>query len=100
MSNLAKRGRILPSVEITVPTKGIVIERKVAVGQVVKPSDQLFTIADLSSVWVVGDVPEQSARRVKVNQHVENIYSSIRGCTFNRTDCNLLQIPLILRLAQ
>ena len=71
LSNLAKRGRILPSVEITVPTKGIVIERRVAVGQVVKPSDQLFTIADLSSVWVVGDVPEQSARRVKVNQHVE-----------------------------
>ncbi len=71
LSNLAKLGRILPSVEITVPTKGIVIERKVAVGQVVKPSDQLFAIADLSSVWVVGDVPEQSARRVKVNQHVE-----------------------------
>ena len=71
LSNLAKLGRILPSVEITVPTKGIVIERKVALGQVVKPSDQLFAIADLSSVWVVGDVPEQSARRVKVNQHVE-----------------------------
>ena len=71
LSNLAKLGRILPSVEITVPTKVIVIERKVAVGQVVKPSDQLFAIADLSSVWVVGDVPEQSARRVKVNQHVE-----------------------------
>lgn len=71
LNNLAKLGRILPSVEITVPTKGVVIERKVAVGQVVKPSDQLFSIADLSSVWVVGDVPEQSARRVKVNQHVE-----------------------------
>lgn len=71
LSNLANFGRILPSVKITVPTKGVVIERKVAVGQVVKPSDRLFTIADLSSVWVVGDVPEQSARRVKVNQHVE-----------------------------
>lgn len=71
LRDLAKRGRILPSVAITAPKKGVVIERKVAVGQVVRPSDQLFTIADLSSVWVVGDVPEQSARRVKVNQHVE-----------------------------
>ncbi len=71
LRDLAKRGRILPSVAITAPKKGVVIERKVAVGQVVRPSDQLFTIADLSSVWVVGDVPEQSARRVKVDQHVE-----------------------------
>ena len=71
LRDLAKRGRILPSVAITAPKKGVVIERKVAVGQVVRPSDRLFTIADLSSVWVVGDVPEQSARRVKVDQHVE-----------------------------
>lgn len=71
LRDLAKRGRILPSVAITAPKKGVVIGRKVAVGQVVRPSDQLFTIADLSSVWVVGDVPEQSARRVKVDQHVE-----------------------------
>ena len=37
----------------------------------VQPSDQLFQLADLSSVWVVGDVPEQIARDVKVGQHVE-----------------------------
>ena len=32
---------------------------------------QLFRVADLSSVWVVGDVPEQIARNVQVGQHVE-----------------------------
>jgi len=71
LNNLAKHGHILPSVSITAPRKGVVIERKVTVGQVVQPSDRLFTIADLSSVWVVGNVPEQSVRRVKTNQHVE-----------------------------
>jgi cobalt-zinc-cadmium efflux system membrane fusion protein len=71
LNDLAKHGHILPSVSITASKKGVVIERKVAVGQVVKPSDRLFTIADLSSVWVVGDVPEQSAQKVRVNQHVE-----------------------------
>jgi cobalt-zinc-cadmium efflux system membrane fusion protein len=79
LRNLAKLGHILPSVEITVPTKGVVIERNVAVGQVVKPSDQLFTIADLSSVWVVGDVPEQSASRVADDQHVEIYIPALRG---------------------
>jgi cobalt-zinc-cadmium efflux system membrane fusion protein len=38
---------------------------------VVQPADPLFGVADLSSVWVVGDVPEQIARNVRVGQHVE-----------------------------
>ena len=71
LSSLGKLGRILPSVEISSPIEGTVIERKVSVGQVVEPSDQLYSIADLSSVWVVGDVPEQSARGVEIDQHVE-----------------------------
>ena len=71
LDTLKKFGRILPSVKISSPIEGTVIERKVSVGQVVEPSDQLYTVADLSSVWVVGDVPEQSARGVKVDQHVE-----------------------------
>jgi len=71
LDTLKKFGRILPSVEISSPIEGTVIERKVSVGQVVEPSDQLYTVADLSSVWIVGDVPEQSARGVKIDQHVE-----------------------------
>lgn len=50
---------------------GVVIERKVSQGQVVQPGDQLFTVADLSSVWVVGALPEQAARSVQRGQVVE-----------------------------
>ncbi len=71
LKELAKQGHILPSIAIRSTKNGIVIGRNVIVGQVVQPSDQLFRVADLSSVWVVGDVPEQIARGVKVDQHVE-----------------------------
>ncbi|HJT51818.1 MAG TPA: efflux RND transporter periplasmic adaptor subunit [Nitrosospira sp.] len=71
LKELAKEGTILPSVTINTPRSGIVIARKVIIGQVVQPADQLFGVADLSSVWVVGDVPEQIARDVQVGQHVE-----------------------------
>jgi cobalt-zinc-cadmium efflux system membrane fusion protein len=71
LHELAKKGHILPSVAIKASKPGIVIERNVAIGQVVQPSDLLFQVADLSSVWVVGDVPEQIARNVQVGQHVE-----------------------------
>ncbi|SOD41270.1 efflux RND transporter periplasmic adaptor subunit [Nitrosovibrio sp. Nv4] len=71
LKELAKEGHILPSVTIDTPKSGIVIARNVITGQVVQPADLLFAVADLSSVWVVGDVPEQIARNVQVGQHVE-----------------------------
>jgi cobalt-zinc-cadmium efflux system membrane fusion protein len=71
LKELAKQGHIIPSVAIKSSKGGIVIERNVAIGQVVQPSDQLFQIADLSAVWVIGDVPEQIAGNVRVGQHVE-----------------------------
>lgn len=43
------------------PIDGIVLERKATVGQVVQPADTLLVIADLSSLWLVADVPEQAA---------------------------------------
>lgn len=40
---------------------GTVIERNVTLGQVVQPADSLYTVADLSHVWLVAEVPEQQA---------------------------------------
>lgn len=50
---------------------GTVVERSVAVGQVVQPADTLFTVADLSRVWVLANVPEQQATSVQVGQATE-----------------------------
>ena len=47
---------------------GTVVERSVAVGQVVQPADTLFTVADLSRVWVLANVPEQQAASVQIGQ--------------------------------
>ena len=71
VSDLVKRGQILPSVAITATKSGTVIRRNVVTGQVVQPSDQLFKVADLSTVWAVGDVPEHIASNVIAGQHVE-----------------------------
>lgn len=50
---------------------GTVIERRLTVGQVVQPADALFTVADLSQVWVVSDVPEEQVYGVKVGDPVD-----------------------------
>lgn len=46
---------------IIAPRGGTVLKREITVGQVVQPADPAFTIADLSSVWIVADVPEVDA---------------------------------------
>lgn len=50
---------------VTATLDGVVIERKLTQGQVVQPADALFTVADLSHVWLVAEVPEQQAAMVK-----------------------------------
>lgn len=83
LNKLGKDGTIMPSVAIKSSKPGIVIERNVAMGQVVQPSDLLFQVADLSSVWVVGDVPEQIARHVQVGQHVEIHVPALGNISFD-----------------
>jgi cobalt-zinc-cadmium efflux system membrane fusion protein len=56
---------------ITSTLSGTVIERKVTQGQVVQPAEALFTIADLSHVWAVAEVPEQQVHLIQSGQKVE-----------------------------
>ncbi|PXX15608.1 cobalt-zinc-cadmium efflux system membrane fusion protein [Nitrosomonas ureae] len=83
IKELSKKGKILPWLDIKATREGYVIARNVIVGQVVQPADPLFQIADLSYVWVVGDVPEQIARDVRLEQHVEINVPAIGGTDFD-----------------
>jgi membrane fusion protein, heavy metal efflux system len=53
--------RLSADYPIVAPRGGTVLKREVTVGQVVQPADPAFTIADLSSVWIVANVPEEDA---------------------------------------
>jgi cobalt-zinc-cadmium efflux system membrane fusion protein len=56
---------------IIAPKSGTVLKREVTIGQVVQPADPAFTIADLSAVWVVANVPEEDAAQLKEGMQVE-----------------------------
>lgn len=47
------------------PFDGIVTHFNVAKGEVVEPDRELFTISDLSSVWVLADVYERDLSRIR-----------------------------------
>lgn len=62
---------------IVTPRSGTVLKRDVAIGQVVQPADPAFTIADLSSVWVVANVPEQDAGSLQVGMEVQVVVPAL-----------------------
>lgn len=48
-------------VTVVSPHRGVVLRRGAAVGAAIDPSTEILTIADLSSVWVLAEVPEGQA---------------------------------------
>ena len=58
-------------VSLRAPFTGEVIERNATIGEVIDPNKMLFTVADLSTVWVRADFPEQQAGRLKTGLTIE-----------------------------
>ena len=71
IQKLQQHGHIDSTTRLTSTISGTVIERKISVGQIVEISDELFTVADLSSVWVAAEAPELDAYLVQVGSRVE-----------------------------
>ena len=73
IERLANSGAIDSGSSVMSTIQGVVVERKVATGQVVQPSDVMFVVANLNRVWAVAQVPEQQVSQVKAGQavHIE-----------------------------
>ena len=69
--NLETTRKLSADYPIAAPKSGTVLTREITIGQVVQPSDPAFTIADLSSVWVVANVPEEDAGQLQKGMEVE-----------------------------
>lgn len=68
---------------IYTPISGVVIEKMVQQGQYVNTGEALFSVADLSSVWVELEVYENDFPFVKVGQRVEITSQSYPGKSFS-----------------
>lgn len=70
LNRLGVQGAVDSVTPVSASRPGTVVERRVAVGQVVQPADTLFVVADLSRVWALAQVPEQQIGQVRVGQQV------------------------------
>ncbi len=81
IDELLKGRRINSSTRVIASMDGIVLDRKITLGQVIQPADTVFEIADLSHLWMVADVPEQNAGRLQEGQIVEATIGALPNLT-------------------
>ena len=79
IARLSQDKKIHSLLPITSSLKGTIVERKVTVGQVVQPADALFTVADLSHVWVVAELPEQQVSLVHKGDEAQVTIAALPG---------------------
>lgn len=49
---------------VTAPFSGVVIEKNAVLGELARPTETLFTVADISTVWIEADVTEKDIRKL------------------------------------
>jgi membrane fusion protein, copper/silver efflux system len=64
------------------PISGVVMEKKVVAGQMAKAGDELYRLADLSSIWIIANVAEQDIGMVKVDAPARTTFRAYPGETF------------------
>lgn len=66
-------GRATKTLTLVAPFTGVVLEKHVVEGQRVTPGMQLYRLADLSTVWVEGEVFEQDLQYIRIGAqaHIE-----------------------------
>lgn len=68
---IERSGRPMRLVTVTAPHGGVVVNRGISVGTAVDPSTELMTLADLSRVWVIAEIPEADIPSVKVGSRAQ-----------------------------
>jgi cobalt-zinc-cadmium efflux system membrane fusion protein len=85
LDRLNREHTIKADMPLRAPFDGRVIMRNITRGEVVETQQKLFTVADLSDVWVVGNVPEKDVQFIRQDQKVDVIASAYPHALFSGT---------------
>jgi multidrug efflux pump subunit AcrA (membrane-fusion protein) len=80
--DLEENGRVSKTVTLYAPSNGVVIKKMVEEGMRVMPGMDLYQLADLSQLWVYGQIYQYEVPFVKVGQPVQVHVSYIPGKTY------------------
>lgn len=82
IDRIEKKGEISKTLTLYSPASGVVLKKDAVAGMAITPGMALYTIADLSSVWVLADVYQSEMGSVAKGNPAEITASFLTGETF------------------
>jgi Cu(I)/Ag(I) efflux system membrane fusion protein len=83
IEEIGRTGETVKNLTLDSPISGFVMERNAYPKQHVTPETVLYTVADLSTVWVIADVFEYEASNVRLNQPASLTLGYLPGRVFH-----------------
>lgn len=98
ITDLEQSGKVERNIPVESPASGYVIERNALPNAYVQPDTKLYTIADLSTVWVYANVFQDDVGRLKPGDPAQVTVDAYPGRHFNgRIDQILPQVDMTTR---
>jgi Cu(I)/Ag(I) efflux system membrane fusion protein/cobalt-zinc-cadmium efflux system membrane fusion protein len=93
VTSLEQSGKVEREIAVESPASGFIIERNALPNAYVQPDTKLYTIADLSTVWVYANVFQDAVGRLKPGDPAQVTVDAYPGRAFNgRVDQILPQV--------
>src|SRR5260370_39476882 len=101
IARLESTGQVQQDLEVESPVSGYITERNALPNLTVQPETRLYSVADLSSVWVLAEVFQNDLGRIKVGDHASLTVDSYPGRTFEgRVNFIYPQVDMTTRTAR
>jgi membrane fusion protein, copper/silver efflux system len=83
LEQLKRTGEPVLSFDWPSPVSGVVAQKNVMEGQMVKAGNEIFRLTDLSRIWVIADVPEQEIGQITIGAPAKVSFRALPGETFD-----------------
>lgn len=98
IANLERTGKVQRNIIINSPASGYITDRNALPNAYVRPDTKLYTVADLSTVWVYADVFQDAVGRLRPGDPAQVIVDAYPGRKFyGRIDQILPQVDQTTR---
>jgi Cu(I)/Ag(I) efflux system membrane fusion protein len=82
IDRIVRSGRVSRTLTVYAPATGVVTEKRVVQGQSFMPGEHLYTIVDLSDVWVDVQMREMDAAAVRTGSGADVEFAGLPGRSF------------------
>ncbi len=98
IAKLDTDGKVITDLTINSPVSGYIAEKNALPNMYVQPETHLYTVSDLSDVWVLAQVFQNDAGKIKPGDHADVTVDAYPGRVFSgRVDYLLPQVDMTTR---